>query len=138
MSNKFIIFDLETTGLGKSTEICQIGAVSDSSDFSIYVVPKYDISPNASAVNHLSKSDDQLYFRGEKVNSSNPSQAFTEFFQWLTTLQTSEDDKIILVAHNAFNFDAPVLINNLLMSGHHCGNIHGFVDTIQSFKIFFP
>jgi DNA polymerase III alpha subunit (gram-positive type) len=138
MSNKFIIFDLETTGLGKSTEICQIGAVSDSSDFSIYVIPKYDISPNASAVNHLSKSDDQLYFRGEKVNSSNPSQAFTEFFQWLTTLQTSEDDKIILVAHNAFNFDAPVLINNLLMSGHHCGNIHGFVDTIQSFKIFFP
>ena len=138
MSTKFIIFDLETTGLGKLTEICQIGAVGDVSDFSIYVVPKYDISTNASAVNHLTKSNDQLYFRGKKVKSSNPSQAFAEFFDWVSTQKTSEDDRIVLAAHNAFNFDAPVLINNLLMSGHHCGSIHGFVDTIRSFKTFFP
>ncbi len=47
---------------------------------------------------------------------------------WISKSKSSPDDKVILIAHNAFRFDAPVLINNMLK----------FADTLVSFKKFFP
>lgn len=94
------------SGLGKSTEICQIAAVVQAHDddvvhaydvdvahaddnavaqaddvvgsnFNVYVMPQYEITHGASQVNHLTKSDDSLYFRGEPVDALKPGKKLT-------------------------------------------------------------
>ena len=35
-------------------------------------------------------------------------------------------------------FDAPVLINNMAKEGLKCDFIHGFIDTLDFFKLFYP
>ena len=69
------------SGLGKSTEICQIAAVGHTddaddpnSDFNVYVMPQYDVSRGASQVNHLTMSNDCLYFSGEIVDALKPGE----------------------------------------------------------------
>jgi DNA polymerase III alpha subunit (gram-positive type) len=57
---------------------------------------------------------------------------------WINESKSSPDDKVILIAHNAFRFDAPVLINNMLKAGMYCDAIFGFADTLVSFKKLFP
>ena len=125
-------------GLGKFTEICQIGGLTDTEQFSVYVLPRFEVSTGASAVNHLTKFNDELYFRGARVASSSPEEGLKSFTEWTLSTKTSVDDKVVLVAHNAFGFDAPVLINNLLKSGFHCGFVDGFVDTVEAFRLGFP
>ncbi len=67
-----------------------------------------------------------------------PVVAFNQFLDWINKSKSSPDDKVILIAHNAFRFDAPVLINNMLKAGLYCDAIFGFADTLVSFKKFFP
>ena len=101
-------------------------------------MPHYDVLPEASAVNNLTKINGELHFKGKKVHSLSPAMALQRFNDWLTSLKTSPDDKIVLVGHNAFQFDAPVLLNNLLKSGLLCDVVDGFVDTLDVFKTHFP
>ncbi len=48
MASKLIYFDLETTSLGKATEVCQIAALVGQEHFSAYILPNYDISSESS------------------------------------------------------------------------------------------
>jgi hypothetical protein len=65
---KFFVNILQK-GLGKSTEICQIAAVNalgddgHESDFNVYVMPQYDISPGASQVNQLTRCQFNQHFK---------------------------------------------------------------------------
>ncbi|XP_052799250.1 uncharacterized protein LOC128230849 [Mya arenaria] len=53
-----VLFDLETTCLGKNAEILQLAAKSDDTSFSCYFLPDGDIDPKASNVNSLTVKRD--------------------------------------------------------------------------------
>lgn len=43
-SYKVVLFDLETTGLSRNDEICQIAAFTKESSFNVYIIPSRNIS----------------------------------------------------------------------------------------------
>ena len=94
---RYAYFDLETTFRGKSTQICQIGAVNrfaGQSKFSAYVLPRCDVHPEATEVNQLTKRNGQLYYKNKLVESQDPSDAFDDFSEWISDVKKREDDKV--------------------------------------------
>ena len=94
---RYAYFDLETTGLGKSTQICQIAAVNrfDGRDtFSTYVLPRCDVEALATQVNQLTKRNGGLYYQNKLVESQDPSDAFDDFSEWISDVKKREDDKV--------------------------------------------
>ena len=85
----------------------------------------------------------RLYQNGILVaNAETPSQGLHRFFYWIKTIRNNlkGSDKIVwMIAHNAYNFDGPVLINNFLQHGvasiTEIGRtITGFRDSLESFR----
>jgi DNA polymerase III epsilon subunit-like protein len=146
LNYRYAYFDLETTGLGKSTQICQIGAVNRfarKTEFSTYILPRCDVEADATKVNQLTKINGKLYYKNKLVESQKPSEAFDDFSEWISEdVMNDEEDKVILIAHNGHRFDAPVLINNMLQAGLDYNElselIYGFVDTFVCLKHHFP
>jgi DNA polymerase III epsilon subunit-like protein len=109
-SYRFLVVDFETTGLGKTTSICEIGATSlfeQNKTYSTYVLPDCEIKPEASRVNHLTKRNGCLYYYDKQVSLSTPYDAFDAFTDWISDHTVDSADAAILIAHNAHNFDAP-------------------------------
>ena len=111
-----IFFDLETTRLGRNAEIIQIGAVHENGqEFKIYIVPEGNIDPEAAKVNGFVKHGNRLFMNGRCIQSAaSPNAGLNQLIQWLKNMTTTDGQRVTLVAHNANNFDGPVLINNLL------------------------
>ena len=82
------------------------------------MMPYQDITPGATRVNGFSKYQNCLY-RGQNLiqGAVSPEDGLGKFLRWIQNRQTAEDEKFILVAHNGYNFDGPVLINNFLNHG---------------------
>ena len=49
---KFILFDTETTTMGKEAEICQLSAIDDAgqNEFSCYIMPESNVSKHATEI----------------------------------------------------------------------------------------
>ena len=138
-----IYFDLETTGLGRHAGIIHIGAVHEEGRrFSCFMVPDQDITPGATRVNGISKYQSCLYRGGNKIQDAvSPEDGLGKFLRWLQNRRTAKDEKFILVAHNGYNFDGPVLINNFLNHGVADletlkSLIAGVGDSLVSFRMF--
>ncbi|CAC5389731.1 unnamed protein product [Mytilus coruscus] len=67
-----IVFDLETTGLSRQSDIVQIAAVTENETFSAYVIPSKKITPQASDITKLAFFDGQMYYDEVPVESSPP------------------------------------------------------------------
>lgn len=137
----YVFIDLETTSLGKSTHICQIGAISYSKSkdkFEQYILPDCEIPEEASNYHRLKKRNDQLYLKNKKVQSLKPRRGLKKFVKWIEDVRKNKKNKLILVAHNAHRFDGPVLINNLKRVGIEYDWIYGFVDTLLCFRHHYP
>uniref|UniRef100_A0A8W8JD45 PML C-terminal domain-containing protein n=1 Tax=Magallana gigas TaxID=29159 RepID=A0A8W8JD45_MAGGI len=61
-----VFFDLETTGLARTSHILQVGAVCGDETFSTYVMPKEQITPSASEVTGLKLHNGALYHNERK------------------------------------------------------------------------
>ena len=61
-SESRVFFDLETTGLGKNSEIAQIAAKVDEGVFQKYVFPRVDIQLEASKVTGITYSHSYKYY----------------------------------------------------------------------------
>lgn len=139
MSHEYIFLDLETTKLGKLAEITQIGAVhGNGKKFICFIIPDGEIDPGASNVNGFTKHRGKLYQNGTYITDAvSPAEGLTLFFNWIKKNKSNKD--VWLVAHNAYNFDAPVLINNFIryevasMSEIE-KTISGFCDSLVSFR----
>ena len=123
---KFIMFDTETTTIGRQAEICQLSAVDDDgeNEFSCYVMPEGDISRNASNVNKLEISTKNgkrsLCHNGEPVKSITSDEALLSFIDYIARVSGMNEDKLdkvnnaknipVLIAHNAIVFDIPILL----------------------------
>ena len=136
---KLLIFDLETTGLKRDAEICQIAAVGGKVDDPLwmkYILPDSDINPSASAVNGLTvavrgKERRLLKYRSP-VDTVSFEEAMSSFLAFLKA-QAATASNTILVAHNAVEFDIPVLLNSLRRYGITANELEeqgiGFADS---------
>ena len=121
-----VLFDLETTSLEKDADICCIAAMplSDKKIWEKFIIPRESIHPRASEINELSVIEDykgnrSLLKGGKKVEAISYAEGMNQFYQYINHLfeevsRNNPNMKIVLVAHNAFNFDARVLIYSLV------------------------
>ncbi|XP_043268428.1 uncharacterized protein [Venturia canescens] len=128
-----VVFDLETTGLHKTAEICQIAACTKEASFDSYIIPSKGMSPGSTQVTGLRVLNGEMYLENTKLDTVPAKTAFTNFLNFLQ----SQDQPLILVAHNAFRFDAPRILQlaaDLGLKDEFCSRVKGFADTLHIFK----
>jgi len=112
------VLDLETTGLERCSDITQLSCLSVDKSQSVccYMLPKKDIKPSASKITGLSTT----YRNGQKIllknNQEVPVHSFIICIQQLITMFKKAMDQgktPVIIAHNGFKFDFPVLANSL-------------------------
>jgi hypothetical protein len=136
----FLIWDTETTTIGKSAEIVQISVVSKDEQFcfSEYVTPKTAISSAASLVHGLttqvSNGVNVLYKDGKEVQSIPLQECLTRLLNFIETTrdhynrETHKPVITVMVGHNSALFDTPVLFRSAGSS---------FVDQLTSLDVIF-
>ncbi|XP_059191720.1 DNA polymerase III subunit epsilon-like [Centropristis striata] len=133
-----VFFDLETTGLDTAVcDIIQLSAVSGSRVFNAYIVPRRRIDREASEVTGFTASNNRLLLNGSPLATVPLDDAVTSFLDFLRSFHTP----VLLVAHNARGFDAPVIsrvIRELSLLQEFRQVVTGFVDTIPLSKNLFP
>ena len=119
-----LLFDLETTGLPTDSDITQIATLEvfgKGREWSKYLVPNKDIESKASEITGLQVEEtdngQRILMKGvEEVDAASYEEGLREFYEYLCDLIREErvvdpDARLILTAHNAERFDAPVLVN---------------------------
>ncbi|XP_061195042.1 uncharacterized protein LOC133203237 [Saccostrea echinata] len=135
-NHTLILFDLETTGLARTSHIVQLAAVQNEDRFSTYIIPKKSITPTASEITGLSVRNGKLYHNNEEVTGISLMAALDSFLKFL-----EKYNNIILVGHNIKVFDCPVLFRALescSMLSRFSRKVKGFMDTKLLFRISHP
>ena len=128
----YVVFDLETGGLMRTSDILQISAVHNSKESNVYVTPTQHISKTASNVTKLTVINGQLHHKGNAVTTLGINDALQNFINFLKAIQ-----KPVLVGQNIKTFDLIFLYNNLVkceLWESFLSVIVGFVDTLLAFK----
>ncbi|CAC5375466.1 unnamed protein product [Mytilus coruscus] len=126
-----VVFDLETTGLSRKSDITQLAAFDGTTVFNKYVSPREVISPKVSELTGLTFdfSCDQMYHHGKPVESRDIQIVLLEFIDFI-----SKTKKPILFGHNIAAFDIPILMNKLRqhsLLSESMLHIYGCIDTIK-------
>lgn len=90
-------------------------------------------SKEASEITGLSVEDGELKHCGVVVETLSPRQAYCNFIQFLREVSPS----VVLVAHNGFRFDAPVITRELILQSmwpEFRSVVTGFADTLPLFR----
>ncbi|XP_046739525.1 uncharacterized protein LOC124407446 [Diprion similis] len=130
-----IYFDLETSGLSKTSEILQIAAKFEDRKFSVYVNPSKAIDSTASRITGLKFVKGNLYFNGKKVPSMSPRDALESFQEFIDF----SSKPCILVAHNV-SFDSAHLLRYIIQNGMilNFQKIAGFSDSLAILRKVLP
>lgn len=123
VSNKdgylFVVFDTETTGLDRNSELLQISCASHdgSATFSTYLLPQErTIADSATKVHGISvqyrNGSKVLVKRGKQLTAASQTQGLTDFCSFLHQ-QHKGSCLLVLIAHNGDRFDFPILLNAL-------------------------
>ncbi|XP_042352497.1 DNA polymerase III PolC-type-like [Plectropomus leopardus] len=128
--NKTIVFfDLETTGLDTYVcDIIQVSAICGERVFNVYTLPRRALTESAKQVTGFTVSDDGLFLHGRPVDTVPLVDALTSFIDFLRSFRRP----VLLAAHNARRFDAPVLtrvLRTLFLRQEFQQVVSGFVDT---------
>ncbi|XP_033734850.1 uncharacterized protein LOC117323633 [Pecten maximus] len=138
ISTTDIYFDLETTGLGRTSSITQMAAVRGKDQFSCFVMPKKRITREASQVTGIRVFRKKMYRYGKFVKAVSISDAFKQLYGFLSKTQNN-----ILVGHNIQTYDCPILMHALSLcdkdiTEQFMSHVQGFVDTKKLFRIIHP
>ena len=132
-----IFVDIETTKLGYDAEITQVSAVCGNETFTRYILPKGQITPEATQVTGLKveviNGTRILTLKGQPVASVTVKEGLSDFIHWLTQLH----GKKVLIAHNGEKFDFPILISHmqkLCLLDSFSQVVTGVVDTLPYFR----
>jgi len=123
---------LETSSL--DGEIIQISAVTVNCDgdqrmFDQYVLPVHGIDCGATAVNSITKVENELFYKGILVPSVDINTALKRFLGWLKSLPR----KVVLIAHNAKAFDMRLIWANIERNNQtadYKAVLCGYIDTL--------
>ena len=145
---RVIFFDLETTGADQRTQhdgiqICSMAASTyaeegEAKKFLAYVKPTCAFQPIASRINGMTMEGDNLVKYGKTVETAlSLMQGLQDFLTFIETVKDDEgrDTRIVLTAHNCFNFDAIVLLKNLRMFELQLPDEVVFGDTCEMMEI---
>ncbi|CAC5403325.1 unnamed protein product [Mytilus coruscus] len=126
-----VVFDLETTGLSRKSDITQLAAFEGTTVFNEYVSPREVISPKVSELTGLTFdfSCDQMYHHGKPVESRDIQIVLLEFIDFI-----SKKKKPILFGHNIAAFDIHILMNKLRqhsLLSEFMLHIYRCIDTIK-------
>ncbi|XP_015523430.2 uncharacterized protein LOC107226955 isoform X2 [Neodiprion lecontei] len=134
-----VIFNLATSGGGRTDEICKIAACTEMGQFRSYIMPLNGIPPMITNVNGLRVMDGELYENDKKVDTDPAETAITKFLDFLDTQRQSRP--VILVAHKAHEFHGPRilrLVTDLGMMEEFQSRVAGFACTLLLFQTEFP
>ncbi|XP_041652221.1 uncharacterized protein LOC121515491 [Cheilinus undulatus] len=124
-----VFFDLETTGLDTSVcDIIQLSAVCGKRVFNVYCLPRRELTDGAENVTGFTVRDGVLYLRGIPVDTIPLVEALTSFIAFLRSFHRP----VILAAHNARRFDAPVItrvLRQISLRQEFLQVVTGFLDT---------
>ncbi|XP_068169667.1 protein PML-like [Antennarius striatus] len=129
-----VFFDLETTGLDtKSCDVIQLSAVCGARQFNAYTVPPGILTQSATDVTGFVVSNGRLFCRGVPMKTIHLHDLLVTFMDFLRSFPRP----VLLAAHNARLFDAPVLTKalkkfNLLTEFKSV--VCGFLDTFLLVK----
>lgn len=134
-SHSVVYFDLETSGLAKTDEILQIGAIFENFQFCEYITPTKNISHSASQITGLTTKKGHLFKDNKEILTVNLKDALLSFHQFLCL----SGKPVLLVAHNA-KFDASHLIGAITNCNlqQQFSDVIGFTDSIAVLKKHFP
>ena len=125
-----VAFDLEGTGLlHENGQMVQLSAIyrdeqGAQHQFDEYILPTRAFSPEAAEVTGFKVTDGVLYKQGKAVTTVSLKHCLDQFIKWLS--QTPEVP--VLVGHNCFSFDAPLLCASL----HDEGLFDQFCEVVES------
>ncbi|XP_049429307.1 DNA polymerase III PolC-type-like isoform X2 [Epinephelus fuscoguttatus] len=128
--NKTIVFfDLEATGLDTAVcDIIQVSAICGEKVFNVYTLPRRSLTESARQVTGFTVSDGSLFLHGNAVDTVPLVDALTSFISFLRSFSCP----VLLAAHGAKRFDAPVLtrvLRRLALHQEFQQVVSGFVDT---------
>ncbi|KAE8296792.1 hypothetical protein D5F01_LYC05556 [Larimichthys crocea] len=129
MPGTIVFFDLETTGLDTTVcDIIQLSAICGERVFNTYTLPRRALTESARNVTGFTVNDGSLLLHGDPVDTIPLRDAITSFITFLRGFHYP----VVLAAHNARRFDAPVLTRvlrqfSLLQEFQHV--VSGFLDT---------
>ncbi|XP_033491725.2 DNA polymerase III PolC-type-like [Epinephelus lanceolatus] len=128
--NKTIVFfDLETTGLDTAVcDIIQVSAICGERVFNVYTLPRRPLTESARQVTGFTVTDGSLFLHGKSVDTVPLVDALTSFISFLRSFRCP----VLLAAHSAKRFDAPVLtrvLRRLSLHQEFQQVVSGFVDT---------
>ncbi len=120
----FLIWDTETTTIGKSAELIQVSIVSKDEQFSYseYITPQGAISPAASNVHGLTSEVlhgvKVLCKDGKKVHSVSLQECLIQLLSFIEKTrehykkETNKPVITVMLGHNSSLFDTPVLLRS--------------------------
>lgn len=124
-----IFFDLETTGLDTAVcDIIQLSAVCGKRVFNAYTLPRRALTESATRVTGFTVQHDGLYLRGTPVHTIPLLEMLTTFLAFLRSFP----HPVVLAAHSARRFDAPVLsrvLRQYSLREEFQQVVYGFLDT---------
>ncbi|CAC5410178.1 unnamed protein product [Mytilus coruscus] len=103
-----IYFDIEATGLSRTSHATQISASRGEEMCSTNVLPSCEISSKAAEITGLTFQNGYLFFHNNIVPAVNIKASLIKFIQFL-----EKSEKNVIFGHNIFNYDCPVLYNAL-------------------------
>ena len=104
----YVVFDLETSGLARTSDILQLSAICGNDEFDTYISPHQPISKSASEVTKLSVINGELCFEGNPVKTITAKEALVQFLDFIETIKNP-----VLVGHNVRRFDLRLLHHHL-------------------------
>lgn len=118
-----IMFDIETTGLSRDSDIVQLSAFDGITEFNVYIRPNQPISKYATAISGITFSFEKntVYYNGREVESTDLRLGLLKFFEHLQSHANP-----ILVGHNIMSYDIPVLCHKL----HECSMLSEFIQCV--------
>ncbi|KAL7402923.1 hypothetical protein ABVT39_021895 [Epinephelus coioides] len=128
-----VFFDLETTGLDPRCHIIQLSAVCGEREFNAYILPRRPISPKASELTGITQSRGTLYRHGTPLDTVFLHDALNDFSDFLSSCRPHRRRPVLLAAHNAKGFDAPILarvLRKFSLWEDFQQVVSGFVDTL--------
>lgn len=138
MTHIFVLFDFETTGLNpfKNNRAVQLGAIllraknKDNIYFNEIIHPQIPVSKYSKAFRTHKISI-------HKIRKEKPfAYKFKKFIEWLHTV--GHDSKIVLCAHNCFDFDSNFLVMEIIRAGFTIPFDIYLSDSLHIFRKWFP
>ncbi|KAF2902123.1 hypothetical protein ILUMI_04056 [Ignelater luminosus] len=119
----------------EKAEICQISAKHKDAVFNAYSLPLKKMSQEAENVTGLKIIRGEMFSGNEKLSTTPIKTVFENFLIYLKSFNSP----IILIAHNGFRFDFPIILRYLFqykMMEQFKKTVVGFADTLTIFKNF--